>query len=380
MTENKYSIIQSIISGHKNFIKLVVVAILLAFGINLISSQFVALTIFSPLVTVFLGLILCIISVLYLAANIFGGLIKNHTFDAFIVYDNEKNEIIPVPRYQFSENIYEYLEAAFKENSALKIIWEKKPLSGFFPGDGTDESNQKSAQLVLEAAQYFLLNQLSTHLEDYFAEESFKKEKLIKYGRKDIPEVLLNNKFLELFSRPMDERPTFVEETFDEVEMPGEIVCAYQNGAIYEKFNLVLPNKSNLSQPTDNKIEIETEKLKISITTLFEGFSTVLPEMFIEYYLGINDPIKCHVFALKIDMQIVMKLRALSSSSGWEYYHWVDSFLNIIEDKVSKNAFFEGINWESACTIFQCQSIKQKKNESENKSNTSHIITHEHQP
>lgn len=364
MTENKYSIIQSIIIGHKNFIKLVVIAILLAFGINLISSQFVALAIFSPLVTVFLGLILCVISVLYLAANIFGGLIKNHTFDAFIVYDNEKNEIIPVPRYQFSENICEYLEAAFKENSALKTIWERKPLSSFFQGDSTDESNQKSAHLVLEAAQYFLLNKLSINLEDYFADESFKEHNLIKYGRKDIPEVLLNNKFLELFSRPMDERPTFVEETFDEVEMSGEIVCAYQNGAIYEKFNLVLPNKSNLSQPTDNKIEIETEKLKISVTTLFEGFSTVLPEMFIEYYLGINDPIKCHVFALKIDMQIVMKLRALFSSSGWEYYHWVDSFLDIIEDEVSKNAFFEGINWESACTIFQCQNIKQEDDES----------------
>lgn len=368
MTENKYSIVQNIISGRKNIIKLIVIAILLAFGINLISSQFVALAIFSPFVTIFLGLVLCIISVLYLATNLFGGLIKNHTFDAFIVYNNEKNEIIPVPRYQFSEDIHEYLEAAFKENSALKTLWEKNKLSDFFAGEYKDKRNQKSAQLVMEAAQYFLLDKLSTHLVDYFADESFKEHNLTNFGRKDIPEVLLNNKFLELFSRPMDERPAFVEETFDEEELPGEIVCAYNNGAIYTKFDLVLPNKSNLRRPTDNKIEIETEKLKIAITTQFEGFCTVLPRMFEEYYLGINDIDKYHEFALKIDIQIEMKLNALFSSSGWEYYHWVDSFLDIIECEVSKDAFFESINWNTTHTILQCADVKPKKDENINKS------------
>ena len=54
-------------------------------------------------------------------------------------------------------------------------------------------------RLILEATEYFLLRMLSTHLTNYFNDEKFKEENLTKLERKDIPQVLLENRFLNLF-------------------------------------------------------------------------------------------------------------------------------------------------------------------------------------
>lgn len=356
MTIYKHPIVQDIISSRKNLIDLIVTAILLAFGINLIAGQLIALTIGNPLVTVLLGIFLIFSSILYFANSLLGERIKSHKFEAFLIYNERKYEIIPVPRYEFSEEIHSYIKSAFGENPALKNIWKKEP----------DISKPKSAQLVLEAAQYFLLNKLSTHLIDYFTTEEFKKANLKKYERKDIPEILLSNRFLELFSRPMEERPAFMDDCeYEDDEVPDEIVYASgDKGAIFDRFELVLPQKSSIRKLDNNKIEIETEKLKISIVIQFEGFNTLLPMMFEEYYLGINDSDKYDVYNLDISIHVQMKLMSLFSSVGWEYYQWIESYLDIIEEEVSKDAFFERINWENVRVILQCCNLKQAKGKS----------------
>ena len=365
MTKNKHAIVQGIVISRKNLTELIVVAILLAFGVNLIASHVLALAILSPNVTVLIGAVLCLCSVLYLTARLLGRRVESHTYEAFLIYNEKKNEIISVPRYTFSEEIYEYMQGAFAENPALNTLWKKEPLKNLSVQDPTKGKHirQTSAQLLSEAMEYFVLSRLSTHLTDYFAAENFKKENLKEYCREDVPEVLLRNRFLELFSRPMEDRPAFVDDTFMEKEH-GEIVSAYgSGGAIYEKFDLVLPKKSIVRRPEDNKIEIETKKLKMSITIRFEGSSTLLPSGFEQYYLGINDWLDITTYSLNIDIQVLMKLGALFSRTGWEYYHWVDSFHNEIEDDISKEAFFDRLGWEAVYTLLQCFNQKQAKSQ-----------------
>lgn len=356
MTIYKHPIVQGIISSRKNLIDLIVTTILLAFGINLIAGQLIALTVVNPLVTVLFGIILIFSSILYFGNSLLDERIKSHKFEAFIIYKEKKNDIISVPSYEFSEKIHSYIKSAFGENPALKNIWKKEP----------DISEPKSAQLVLEVVQYFLLSRLSSHLTDYFDAEDFKKANLKKYERKDIPEILLSNRFLELFSRPMEERPAFIEDyKHEDDEMLGEIVYASGlKGAIYDKFELVLPQKSSIRKLDNNKIEIETEKLKISMVIQFEGINTLLPMMFEEYYLGINDSNEYSVYQLDIGIHVQMKLRSLFSSVGWEYYQWIESYLDIIEEEVSKDVFFEKINWENVRVILQCCYLKQAKGKS----------------
>lgn len=361
-TKNKHAIVRGVSVSRSNLIELIILVILAALGVNLIAGYLLTFLTLNSLMTIVAGAILCVGSVLYLAARLLGRRVESRTYDAFLIYNNKTNEIIRVPRYEFSERVYEYMEGAFAENPALKTLWKKEPLKDLSVSDQVKGKRHRSAQLLSEATEYFVLDRLSTHLIDYFADENFKEENLKRYGREDIPEVLLSNRFLELFSRPMEERAAFVHNTFGE-ERVGEVVSSYgAGGAIYGKFELILPKKSAARRPQANKVEIEMKKLMMSITVRFEGFCTVLPEGFEQYYLGISRwPDFVTEYKVNVDIQVTMKLGALFSGMGWEYYRWVDSFLDEIEGNISEDAFFKRLDWESAFTVLQCLKRAQRK-------------------
>lgn len=392
MAKDEHAIVKGIVITRKKLIELIVGAVFLAFGITLIAGQILASVTSAPFVIIPIGVVLCIGSILYLTARLLGKRIENRTYEAFLIYSERKNELLAVPRYIFSENIREYMEGAFAENPALKTIWNKESLKDFpstlNQAPPTDKNKRrKSAQLLSEAVEYFVLSTLSIHLADYFAAESFKKEELKEYRRKDIPEVLLSNRFLELFSRPREDRLAFAEEAFKgkegiaiaavdtstwkygdikkyrDIGECDEIVKIYSpSGAIYDRFDLVLPKKSTVKRAENNRIEIETKKLKMSVAIRFEGFCAVLPEGFKEHYLGIKDwPESTSDYKVNVDVQITMKLGALFSGVGWEYYRWVDSFLEEIEKDMSEDAFFKKIDWESAFTVLQCLEQAQQR-------------------
>jgi hypothetical protein len=345
---------------------------MIAFGVHLIAGQIVEYSIGNHLGTILLGIALCIGSVAYLAFRLVGQRVESRTYEAFLVYNIKRNEIIAVPRYTFAEDIVDYLHGAFAENPALKNLWDKEPLCSTAPAIPEDASNEretlKSVKFVSEAAEYFVLRCLSIHLVDYFSHKKFDKNKLQGYCRKDIPEVLLSNLFLEMFSTAMENRPAFVGDSLGHEE-GIKIVAAYgPNGAIYEDFDLVLPKGSTVNRTKDNGIEIETDKLKMSLTVEFTRSATVLPEGFKQHYLGINrkdSPDDWSEYKIEVLIQVTMKWAAFLSGAGWEYYRWVDSFLCDLEERMCRQAFIKRIDWESAFTVLQSlerSSIHQKEN------------------
>lgn len=348
MKEKESSIVEGIVVSRKNVIEIIVVAILLAFGVNLISGQIKGSWSFH---VASFGVLLLLGSILYLTTRLFRS--ENRTYEAFFIYNKEKNEIRPVPRYDFAESLHDYLHAAITEDLVIKTHWDREPL-----GEGPE-----SVKLVTEAIEYFVLSQLSTHLTDYFSDESFREKNLKVYERKDISDILFKNRFLDLFSRPMRDRLPFMEDSFDELEN-GEIECAYNpSGEIYEKFKLVLPKGSTVQKLEDYKVEIDTKKLKITITVRFEGFGATLPRGFNQYYLGIDDSSDIIEYAVGVDFQISTRFLALWTLEGWKYHGWIDSFLEEIENNVSKDAFLDRIGWESVFTLLQWFDRKQAKKE-----------------
>jgi hypothetical protein len=244
MKEKELSFVEGIVHNRKNVIEIVVVAILLAFGVNLISGQakdsgsFYVVTI---------GVLLLLGSILYLITRLFRK--ENRSYRAFFIYNKEKNELVPVPRYNFAESLRKYLHAAITEDPAIETHWDIEPLC----------EGQESVKLVTEAIEYLVLSKLSTHLADYFSDERFKKKNLKMYQRENIPNILFKNRFLDLFSRPMKNRLPFMNDSFDELEN-GEIISAYNpSGEIYEKFELVLPKGSTVQKLEDYKVEIDTK-------------------------------------------------------------------------------------------------------------------------
>jgi hypothetical protein len=62
-----------------------------------------------------------------------------------------------------------------------------------------------------------------------------------------------------------------------------------------------------------------------------------------------------------VDFQISTGFWALWTPAGWKYHGWIDSFLEEIENDVSKDAFLDRIDWESVFTLLQWFDRKQAK-------------------
>jgi hypothetical protein len=89
----------------------------------------------------------------------------------------------------------------------------------------------------------------------------------------------------------------------------------------------------------------------------------MLPDNFEKYYLNLklkqtHTPkgilLNYGVDEAYIDIQITVKLRAMLSNAGWEYYRWVDSFLDEIEKNISREAFFNRTNWDNIAVLMKC--------------------------
>jgi len=359
MTSNRRPVIEGVVSSQKRIVELIGVAVLLAFGVNLLADSFIASGILGSLWIFIIGAAFCIASLVLLAVFLFKRVDARH-LKMFLVYDKEDKKIIPVPRYDFGDQISEYLKAAFIENPALKSQWEKEPLHELWDDDSDKEvqglNQALSAKLLIEAVEYYVLSLLSVHLEDYFNKKELASENLVTYDRVDIPDILLSNRFLEMFSRPMKERPAFSQEN-GEVRAEGKTVACYSNNAIYEEFNLVLPKNTIVKRFGGNGIEIDAKKLKMLLEVEFGGYCTVVPFEFLEYYLCMaKDDIQERYIVFKVGLNVTISIKWMSllSWAGREYYNWVDSFLTEIEERVSQDYYFRYIGWESAYTALMC--------------------------
>jgi hypothetical protein len=370
--ESRTTVVHRAIIGRSEFVELVIVAVLLAIGTNLVSDNIRDVIGLNHSVTLIIGISLCLAAIAYVGVRIFAGRTETRSYDGFLIYDIVKNEILSVPRYELGEAIPRYLRGAFSENDALRVLWDREPLraSGIdnvelLEADADSRTyvvtELRSFNMICGAVEYFLLDMLSTHLTEFFQDLRFKKQNLKTYGRQDLPDILLSNLFLELFSRPMDQRPDFVHETFEESILGEPWATTAASGAIYEKFDLVLPKDSNIRRgqiPHDigqSRIEIETSKMIIALEVRFIGLNAWLPRGFLNYYLGVDeqDDRKFTVYHVDVGVEISLKPGALVSPVGWEYYHWIDSFLNRLHRYISKSAFLQQISWNSALTVLE---------------------------
>jgi len=270
----------------------------------------------------------------------------------FIIYLKKKNNLKEVPRYQFSEEICRFLEGAFCENEALRRQWNKEPLSNMYRRE-EGETSRASMKLIHEAVEYYALETLSTHLTDYFNQEQYDESELKEFSREDVPDILLKNRFMELFSAPMENRSDFSDD-HDRDDQEGVVVMSMgPNGAFYSRFELVLPRDAVVTREGGHII-IETSKFKLTLSINFEGSCYVTPRGFEKYYLGL-DSFRDHA-GLKVTFNAQVKFKMLSTikKSNWDYHSWLDGYFETIEREMSGDDFFRQINWETVATMIQC--------------------------
>ncbi|MBX4258844.1 hypothetical protein KTC96_14245 [Clostridium estertheticum] len=348
MEKNKLPVSNLLLSRTK-FIELIIVAIFLGFGISLTSSSITVITDFKPMVGIYIGGVICILSVIYISSQVFVRRKKGYLYKGFFILNEQENKIVKIEGYDLSETIREYFETAFLENKDLKHIWDCDSLN---LQDELKIPEPRSMDIIREALEYFLLDKLSTHLTDYFKHPFEKNISVLQ--RKDIPSVLLTNRFLELFSKPIKDRAAFLEI---EQEEDVEWYILDVEGGTYRKFSLVLPYKSKVIRTNKGEIEIKTHKFDISMKVNFDGCNTVLPAGFEEHYLsiyGFENSLANVVYQVEFDFHIKFNITSLFSSFGWKDYKWIDTFLNSIDNSVTKESFFTKINWTTVATLIKC--------------------------
>ena len=371
----KHKVFSTLIENKKDSSSLIMTSVLIAVGVNLLSTGIVELLSFryKGIILIVLGIVLSLGVIGRIVWRKLGELNQTTKFEGFVIYDEDSRKIIGVPEYEISEDMVRYLNSAFSENKALEKLWSGESISQFKivggkPGKRAIGIATNSGALFIELLEYCIIEKLSLHLSSFF-NNCFEKPKVHKFEKSDIPQVLLNNRFLKLFSEDMINRAIFAcqgSQIGDDKDI-GRIVCAQNSsGGYYHRFDLILPENSKVTRKNKNEIIIETPILTLTLTCLFGGFGTVLRSGFSRYYLGLTNAQRkpLHDYEFNVEVSVKFKVRSLFSKDKEIYYSWIDSFLDKIAVYMGKDDFFERINWDTVFAIIRCTNNMRTTNES----------------
>ncbi|MDP3256878.1 hypothetical protein [Bosea sp. (in: a-proteobacteria)] len=268
-----------------------------------------------------------------------------------VVVDRKNKDIIPLYRYEFSERLKETFSAATAENRALMRAWSENTQDANQDNTVTDRFLNKgpSKRLLNEMVEYFVIKKLSLHLNSYFINnELINSSEITSLERKDIPSVLLDNRILDLLSRPMEDRDVFADQ--NDRNTPGKVVFYYgKNGVIFDHFEITLPKKTRFSRGADNTLIIKTPRFSLVIDIIITGMNKSLPRDFEKHYLK-RSFLETQSYKVRLKINTEFSLASLFTGRGWEYYKWIDSFIEALYESFEFDDFIEKIDWDGAIT------------------------------
>lgn len=268
----------------KSVVQIIIVSIILAIGIRFIGQGLTEILGFTKLNNIYFGLIFLFIAVYFFAFSLFSQKEKEYSIKGFVIYDKSTNKIVDVPEYEFAEKLKKYFDSSFSENKGLEKIWNKYKVD-----DHSDLANSTTGRDILfQATEYFFIRSLSNHLMVYFHPDRFKSSKLVTYKRNDIPQILFENSFLELFSKSMDKREAFVDISNGYNDNPKITHLSFERkGHLWENFILTLPKNCKVTKPSKNALKFKTNRIELVIENEITGMTTEVSRNFLKYYVEV---------------------------------------------------------------------------------------------
>jgi hypothetical protein len=343
--------IEALIKSRTNVIEITVVAIAIGLSVNILSGLFLDSGISKVFSFVF-ALALLATSAIYISVKLPFGRFRDFRFDGMLSFEDSPLQLISIFRYSFGFEMEKNMTALFAENKAIKKMWSGQKIGLIGHSEGKP---LKANDLVLEAIEYFFLKSLALHLSSTFNNNNFYDDKkIVTFERKNVPEVLLENRFLETFSRSMDERDGFDSDDYED-QNRGKVVMSYsESGALFDHFELILPKGSRVSRLGKRVIEIKTKRFTLQCEPFFPGFAQNTPFRFEKLYLR-KDSLKVHTYKAGINLRVKLHLLSFFTLSGWQYYRWLDSFIKKLDKQISRKKFFKKINWNTHLTAYEIE-------------------------
>lgn len=332
------------------FVDILLIAIALSLSVGIFGAVSIELFDLATPSVLIISLTSILLLVMFVAYRILNGLERTIRYEGSLVFKKTDKGLMPVevPEYKISEKVSEYLISAFSENPALKKIWDENPIEcrPLKKGKSTLDSNS----LILQTIEYTILEQLSMHIQAYFAKNEIDQSILKEYTREDLPDFLFKNKIFELFTKPMNERAPFMGHGGGDESLGKVVWASGEGGAIFNHFELTLPKDSSLERTANGAIKISTKVFELNINPRFEGFGSVWPRKFEQLYLGLDRFDEDHTYQFNLDIEIKFNQLSLLMGNGWEYYGWIDSLLDKLEEYNDDEKFIENIGWKTVYT------------------------------
>ncbi len=368
MSKQFRGLISELEANRTALLEFVFTAVLLAFAISLLANWVYSLLPVHLVKWVGAGVLLSV--AVYWSFRQFGTLKQNFSYDGFLLIDQEARAILSVEGYELCEDAHSYLTAAFVENPALKSQWERGRLGIEAMSLRQAKQENPTQKLVYELLEYVVLDRLSVHLSDFFSDSGLDKQLLRTYERNDIPEILLRNRFLELFSRPMKDRPSFKYDKHQEPTplpgfLPGEVFFQTgEGGAIYSRFELILPARSTVRALPEGGFEIDGPAIRLAVEPTFPGYAVHVPPNFLDKYVGRPQfrssgedlEVSVAAYGVTFNVRFSPKFRGVFSRTAWKYHRWVDSFCRELDSYASSESFFDRIQWPTVEAVLRCLS------------------------
>ena len=166
MVETDEIIKQNLLS-RELLLEIILTAIFISFGLNLIVTSFSNLNEFNTIMF-FIGAIIVISSVIVLIYNNFKKFNRTIILKGFIVYDVKENRLIDVNNYGLSNELVRNLNSAFEEDKSLKTIWDAAPLRYVFGPLEKEGCTTSAKEIIEESFEYIIFHSLSSTLHHFF--------------------------------------------------------------------------------------------------------------------------------------------------------------------------------------------------------------------
>lgn len=370
----------------KRFLEVIFTVAVLSTGINLSCIYFTAPKDQQPTAILCLGLTLTLLPLIHIFLNLCFHRKREALIEAAFCLDNQNNEAKKILGYKFSTDLCSILQAGFIENPAWQRLWNDHPIIQITPTSKSYENVvsiaphksddakliqmtevstsykpiPRSAILMVEGIEFMILATLSIHLSDHFKRVNPDKasDLIYEFKRTDFSKLLMDNRFLGLFSTPLENRPIFsnvpnISQTSNLTEIRGV------NGERYTNFKLKLPKETVVERPKHGCLQLTNSRFKLKIEVIYEGYDFNLPDGFEQAYIGLApNAISTKKIKLKITNEIYLK--SLFSFKNWQYYSWLDSFVEELYSQFSFEEFIKQINWSTVSTLLHTQQTLKK--------------------
>jgi hypothetical protein len=345
-----------------NLLEILVIAVLVALGVNVMASGIIGYLSLSFYLSIIVGFLLVSLGLLILLRNVKPINSGTFKYKGVICVEKDSHNLLPIEGYELTEDISKYVRALCAENKAFQKIWNEEPIGSGLAFDEAKSTHKipKSNALLIEAIEYYVIHSLSLHLSSHFINNDLiSDDYLVTLERKEIPSVLLENRYLDLFSRPMEEREQFLDH--GKPPTHGKVVYAFgKDGAIFDHFEMVLPKGSSVVREKDSSISIKTNRFILNVRPVFGGWNSNLPRHFEDLYLGRNFN-SVSTFEVGLFLTVEFSPKSLLTAKGWEYYWWIDSFLDRLERSFSKAHFLEKISWHQNAAMMKMADNRRNK-------------------